>query len=126
MDEESSAQEGEGSEHEAAQGKIKVELAISLVDPVGIGHLRLPQALVHVVFVVGLVEPTLLKPINAVNFCLAIWNWWYNLFESHIIIIIWLYQLKLCLILFVHRPALSILAAVFMSIRLHNLDPDSF
>jgi hypothetical protein len=81
--EESSAQQSEGHEGDSSHDGVKEELRINFVDPIGISHFRLPQAFVHVEFIIWLVKPALLKSIDAFELGFAVGNWWYNLFVSH-------------------------------------------
>lgn len=46
-------------------------------------HLGLSQVLLHVVSVVGLVQPALLETVQHIKLSLAVGNWWNCLFESH-------------------------------------------
>lgn len=81
--EEPPRKEGHRNEDKGREGNLCEKFGISLVDHVGICHFWLSQGFVHIVFVVRLIKPTLLKSMHALEFLLAIRNWWNCLFVSH-------------------------------------------
>lgn len=63
--EESPGEEDEGEKEDTVHSEVEEELGSDFVDSVGVLHLGDPDSFVHVVFVVGLVEPTSLQSLDS-------------------------------------------------------------